>query len=173
MRRRNELSIRGPNCLGRQHANPTDRLQIASNSCELRRRTHKRTANSPLRAKFEFAAPTNLTPPRARNMGSLSPPWDEEHRHRAYIRSLARLVASFKKRPFPRSRRPLCGARCRSRGAERCRAKVCLKPNGQLARRCRMHGGLSTGPTTAEGRERCRIAGRLGALRRWRRDGTS
>src|SRR5262249_6887405 len=42
---------------------------------------------------------------------------------------------------------PRCGARTRCRGA-------CRQPamrNG----RCRLHGGLSTGPRTAEGRARC------------------
>lgn len=43
---------------------------------------------------------------------------------------------------------PRCGAKTR-------RGTSCQSPamrNG----RCRMHGGASTGPTTAEGRERCR-----------------
>lgn len=43
-----------------------------------------------------------------------------------------------------------CGARTRS-GAP-CSGPA--MPNG----RCRMHGGASTGPRTAEGRERCRTA---------------
>ncbi len=45
---------------------------------------------------------------------------------------------------------PRCGARTRCGG-------TCRQPamaNG----RCRMHGGLSTGPRTADGRERCRRA---------------
>lgn len=43
----------------------------------------------------------------------------------------------------------LCGAKARSNGG---------KPCGQLALRngrCRFHGGLSTGPKTAEGKARC------------------
>ncbi len=48
------------------------------------------------------------------------------------------------------STRPACGARCRS-GAS-CRARVVVRPDGTLARRCRMHGGLSTGPKTKKGR---------------------
>ena len=45
---------------------------------------------------------------------------------------------------------PRCGARTRCGGS--CRQPAMA--NG----RCRMHGGLSTGPRTAEGRERCRRA---------------
>jgi hypothetical protein len=45
---------------------------------------------------------------------------------------------------------PRCGARTRSGGS--CRSPA--MPNG----RCRMHGGKSTGPRTAEGLERMRRA---------------
>lgn len=45
---------------------------------------------------------------------------------------------------------PRCGARTRS--ASSCRQPA--MPNG----RCRLHGGKSTGPRTAEGRERCAAA---------------
>jgi ribosomal protein L32 len=45
---------------------------------------------------------------------------------------------------------PRCGARTRSGGA----CKSPAMPNG----RCRMHGGKSTGPRTAEGLERMRRA---------------
>jgi hypothetical protein len=45
---------------------------------------------------------------------------------------------------------PRCGARTRSGGA--CRSPA--MPNG----RCRMHGGLSRGPTTIEGLRRMRLA---------------
>jgi hypothetical protein len=47
---------------------------------------------------------------------------------------------------------PRCGARTRS---HRCCRQPAMK-NG----RCRMHGGLSTGPRTAEGRARCAAARR-------------
>lgn len=43
--------------------------------------------------------------------------------------------------------RSLCGARRKYDGAP-CQAKAL--PNG----RCKLHGGMSTGPRTAEGRER-------------------
>ena len=46
---------------------------------------------------------------------------------------------------------PRCGAR-RKRTGEPCRSPA--TPNG----RCHKHGGASTGPRTAEGRERCRLA---------------
>ena len=46
---------------------------------------------------------------------------------------------------------PRCGAKLRKREAF-CRCPAMR--NG----RCRLHGGLSTGPKTSEGRERCRQA---------------
>jgi hypothetical protein len=68
-----------------------------------------------------------------------------------------------------RKSRPRCGARCRSKGGAPCIARVCMRPDGRgLARRCRMHGGLSTGATT-RGRARLREAGRKGAAKRWGR----
>jgi hypothetical protein len=48
------------------------------------------------------------------------------------------------------SQRPFCGAKCRS--GQPCKARVCVRSNGTLARRCRMHGGTSTGPKTKAGR---------------------
>lgn len=65
--------------------------------------------------------------------------------------------------------RPLCGARCRSRGGAPCVARVVVDRDGdgrvRVRGRCRMHGGLSTGPRTAEGRKRVSEAVR----ERWRR----
>jgi len=61
---------------------------------------------------------------------------------------------------------PLCGARCRD--GHPCQARAtrdvdtgCYVRNG----RCRLHGGLSTGPRTAEGKRRIGAAAR----RRWAR----
>jgi hypothetical protein len=75
-------------------------------------------------------------------------------------------------RPLKR-KRPRCGARCRSRNGAACRARVAVDrwPDGRvrIRERCRLHGGLSTGATSPEGRERLREAGRRGALERWRR----
>jgi hypothetical protein len=71
----------------------------------------------------------------------------------------------------PKDERPRCGARCRDGHA--CRARVVVTRNelgGVVVRsRCRMHGGLSTGARTAEGKARLREAGRRGAAERWRR----
>ena len=52
--------------------------------------------------------------------------------------------------PYDRRGRRLCGARCRD--GHVCRAKA--RNNG----RCRMHGGLSTGPKTQKGRARVSAA---------------
>jgi hypothetical protein len=49
-----------------------------------------------------------------------------------------------------------CGARARSRGGLPCQAPPVLDPETGLPRngRCKLHGGRSTGPRTAEGRQR-------------------
>ncbi len=54
---------------------------------------------------------------------------------------------------------PRCGARTRA-------GTPCRGPAVRGRLRCRMHGGRSTGPRTAAGRERCRAA-------RWRHGGRS
>ncbi len=53
------------------------------------------------------------------------------------------------------SRAPRCGARARTRGRG-----PCLAPAVRGSTRCRMHGGLSTEPRTAQGLERSRRARR-------------
>ena len=58
--------------------------------------------------------------------------------------------------PLKRSFRPICGAR--NRRGQPCAVRV--EPG---KRRCRFHGGLSTGPKTAEGKARIAEAQR----RRW------
>lgn len=58
--------------------------------------------------------------------------------------------------PLARSERPLCGARTRAGGS----CAMRLEPGSH---RCRLHGGKSTGPKTAEGRARIAEAQR----RRW------
>ncbi len=60
--------------------------------------------------------------------------------------------------PLPKSKRPLCGARTRS--DRPCKAH--LVPG---KRRCRLHGGLSTGPKSQEGCERIAQAQR----QRWQK----
>ena len=59
---------------------------------------------------------------------------------------------------IPRHERPRCGAHARSTG------KPCQAPPRQNGR-CKLHGGLSTGPKTVEGRQRIAEAQR----RRWAR----
>jgi hypothetical protein len=56
--------------------------------------------------------------------------------------------------------RDRCGARTRAGG-------ICKAPAMWLKERCRMHGGLSTGPRTPEGKARSLAAAREG-YRRWR-----
>ena len=57
----------------------------------------------------------------------------------------------------PKSQRPRCGARCRD--GHPCQARVVW--DRELDRpqngRCRVHGGLSTGPRTSEGRLRAML----------------
>lgn len=63
-------------------------------------------------------------------------------------------------RPRTRRARKLgltCGAYARSTGKP-CQAKLLLRGG-----RCKLHGGMSTGPRTAEGKERA-----LAALLAWR-----
>lgn len=56
------------------------------------------------------------------------------------------------KRPAKQKRAlPLCGAQCRD--GHPCKARVCLKSDGSVAKRCRLHGGASTGPKSTEGRQ--------------------
>ena len=64
--------------------------------------------------------------------------------------------------------RPTCGARCRDGHA--CKAKAVVDSNDSpINGRCRMHGGLSTGPKTEEGKARSREASRKRMLEFWRR----
>jgi hypothetical protein len=70
---------------------------------------------------------------------------------------IARKKANHYTKPakqMPKSLRPLCGARTRAGG--RCRATpVWDKVNNQPKNgRCRMHGGLSTGPKTNAGKRK-------------------
>jgi hypothetical protein len=68
----------------------------------------------------------------------------------------------------PRRRWTKCGARCRD--GHPCQAppvrdrKLLCNRNG----RCRMHGGLSTGPRTPEGKARVAEAARRTMLERWK-----
>lgn len=64
--------------------------------------------------------------------------------------------------------RPTCGAKCRN--GHPCKAKVVINPktNEPINNRCRMHGGLSCGPKTLEGKARSREAAKEGMLKYWR-----
>jgi hypothetical protein len=53
--------------------------------------------------------------------------------------------------------RPRCGAHARSTGRP-CEARVWVRPDGTLAKRCRNHGGPSTGPKTQAGKDRSELA---------------
>jgi hypothetical protein len=74
----------------------------------------------------------------------------------ADCRELQALGLRGNRSPLPRKERPVCGAR--NRQGKSCAVKV--EPG---KRRCRFHGGLSTGPKTAAGRARIAEAQR----RRW------
>lgn len=94
--------------------------------------------------------------------------WEQSHLLSAMLR------ADDTYRPFHilfKRELPLCGARCRD--GHPCQARAtrdeetgCFVRNG----RCRIHGGLSTGPRTAEGKRRVGAAARRRAQAR--REGT-
>jgi hypothetical protein len=65
---------------------------------------------------------------------------------------------------IPRAGRPRCGARTRAGGI--CRAQALLAKSGKPGR-CRMHGGLSTGPRTKNGKETNRRRAKVQMLNRW------
>ena len=80
-------------------------------------------------------------------------------------RVLARMDFNRQRKPRPkREDRPRCGAR--TRRGDPCRALVVWPKGGKPRARCRMHGGLSTGPRTAEGRERIAESNRRRAAAR-------
>ncbi len=55
---------------------------------------------------------------------------------------------------IPKSERPKCGAKCRDGHACQAPAVWDYEDNQPRNGRCRIHGGLSTGPKTPEGRAR-------------------
>ncbi len=75
----------------------------------------------------------------------------------------ARKADHAAKKRVPKSQRPQCGARCRDGHA--CLARVCIRPGGELGKRCKRHGGASTGPSL-EGRKRIAEANRERAAAR-------
>ncbi|HNO59221.1 MAG TPA: HGGxSTG domain-containing protein [Plasticicumulans sp.] len=80
----------------------------------------------------------------------------------ARIRAGLAVLEGWRKRKV---NRPRCGARCRDGHA--CRAPVVLRVDGTLAKRCRMHGGLSTGARSPAGQARALAALQAGNAR-WR-----
>ena len=62
----------------------------------------------------------------------------------------------------PKSQRALCGAKCRN--GQTCRARPIKRADGRIAKRCRWHGGLSTGAKSVEGRARIAESNRRRAL---------
>ena len=72
-------------------------------------------------------------------------------------RARAAANRELRNRP-PKRELPPCGARTRAGGS--CKARPWRPRDAVLPRngRCRMHGGLSTGPRTPEGKARCVVA---------------
>ena len=91
------------------------------------------------------------------------------------LRALDALDAAARRIPLAvlrprRTARPRCGARCRD--GHPCAAAVVVQRTDdgvRYAARCRMHGGLSTGPRTPEGRRRALDALARGRAARWSR----
>lgn len=88
----------------------------------------------------------------------------------------ARIVARMRRHnaktvlraPMPKAGRPRCGARCRTKGGAPCGAPPVWDTNRDAPAngRCRLHGGLSTGPKTLAGREAIAEARRREARQR-------
>ena len=135
-------------------------------------------------AGVAMSADKNSKPMRARDMGCVS------RRQRAKLaeqremvmalprprdaddRLLLQILMLMTREPrreavLPKRQRDRCGAKCRDGHA--CKAPVFKRPDGSLARRCRMHGGASTGPKTEEGKRRALEALHAGLLGRWAR----
>lgn len=70
------------------------------------------------------------------------------------------LAAETRAPTVKRDKRPQCGARTRAGGACLAPAVWDFDSNAPRNGRCRMHGGLSTGPKTEEGRTRIRESNR-------------
>ena len=74
------------------------------------------------------------------------------HRGRASWSLAARFRIGREDERQPKRHRPFCGARCRDGRPCRARAVWLVGESKPRNGRCRMHGGLSTGPRTPEGR---------------------
>ena len=65
-----------------------------------------------------------------------------------------REVRPRRKPPRKKPIRQTCMALARTTGAP-CQAHLVRRPDGTIGKRCRNHGGLSTGPRTSEGKAKC------------------
>ena len=83
-----------------------------------------------------------------------------EERARAMLAAGTLRLLVPKQRRAPESRWMPCGAFARSTG------KPCQAPGNGRGGRCKLHGGMSTGPRTEQGRQRLREAMRLRWLRK-------
>ena len=83
-----------------------------------------------------------------------------EERARAMLAAGTLRLLVPKQRRAPESRWMPCGAFARSTG------KPCQAPGNGRGGRCKLHGGMSTGPRTEQGRQRLREALRLRWLRK-------
>src|SRR6478672_11148771 len=75
-----------------------------------------------------------------------------EERARAMLAAGKLHLLVPKERRVPDTTRKLCGAFARSTG------KPCAAPGKGRGGRCKLHGGMSTGPKTEQGRQRLREA---------------
>jgi len=76
---------------------------------------------------------------------------------------------NWKDESLMKKNRPLCGAKCRDGHTCRAKAVVDKLTSKPINGRCRMHGGLSSGAKTPEGKERCREASRRGMIEYWKK----
>ena len=81
-------------------------------------------------------------------------------------RRAAREVSAARSSVAPVAR-PQCGARCRDGHPCAASAVWCAATRRPRNGRCRMHGGLSTGPRTPDGRARVAAATRAANVARW------
>ena len=74
---------------------------------------------------------------------------------------------AFQSRGVAPIARPPCGARCRDGHPCEASAVWCAATGAARNGRCRLHGGLSTGPRTPDGRARVAAATRAANVARW------
>lgn len=85
----------------------------------------------------------------------------------ALERGIRALENKLRTMRMERKHRSLCGAKTRK--GTPCQAKVYWPSDEDVpSKRCRMHGGLSTGPTTEEGRKRLAKSAKENMERVWR-----